>query len=60
VQPERDQEKEENRSSWEALFKAVEGVSPPRSIGEHELLKRQEWALRWAEREMKKTERGED
>jgi DNA-binding transcriptional ArsR family regulator len=52
---------EENLSSQEALFKAVEEVSRPRSIGDYELLKRQEWALTWAEREMmKKTERGED
>ena len=47
-------------SSQEALFKAVEEVSRPRSIGNYELLKRQEWALTWAEREMKKTEMGED
>ena len=47
-------------SSQEALFKAVEEVSPPRSIGNYGLLKRQEWALAWAEREMMKTERGED
>ena len=48
-------------SSREALFKAVEEVLRPRSIGDYELLKRQEWALTWAEREMmKKTERGED
>lgn len=52
---------EENMSSQEALFKAVEEVSRPRSIGDYELFKRQEWALTWAEREiMKKTERGED
>jgi DNA-binding transcriptional ArsR family regulator len=53
---------EENLSSQEALFKAVEEVSRPRSIGDYELLKRQEWALTWAEREMmmKKTEMGED
>jgi hypothetical protein len=57
----RPREKEENRSSREALFKAVEEVSRPRSIGDYGLLKRQEWALTWAEREMmKKTERGED
>jgi hypothetical protein len=50
---------EENMSSQEALFKAVEEVSRPGSIGDYELLKRQEWALTWAEREMmKKTERG--
>jgi hypothetical protein len=60
VQPERPREKEENMSSQEALFKAVEEVSRPRSIGNYELLKRQEWALTWAEREMKKTEMGED
>jgi hypothetical protein len=48
-------------SSREALFKAVEEVSRPRNIGDYQLLKRQEWALTWAEREMmKKTERGED
>jgi hypothetical protein len=47
-------------SSQEALFKAVEGVSRPRSIGDYELLKRQKWALMWAEREMMKTEMGED
>ena len=48
-------------SSREALFKAVEEVSAPRSIGDFELLKRQEWTLAWAEREMmKETERGED
>lgn len=48
-------------SSREALFKAVEEVSRPTSIGDYELLKRQEWALTWAELEMmKKTERGED
>jgi hypothetical protein len=52
---------EENLSSQEALFKAVEEVPRPRSIGDYELLKRQEWALTWAEREMmKKTERGEE
>jgi hypothetical protein len=52
---------EENMSSREALFKAVEEVPPPRSLGDYELFKRQEWALRWAESEMvKKTERGED
>jgi hypothetical protein len=52
---------EENLSSQEALFKAVEEVSRPRSIGDYELLKRQEWALTWAEGEMmKETERGED
>jgi DNA-binding transcriptional ArsR family regulator len=52
---------EENMSSQEALFKAVEEVSPPKSIGDYELFKRQEWALTWAEREMmKKVERGED
>jgi hypothetical protein len=52
---------EENMSSQEALFKAVEEVSRPRSMGDYELLKRQEWALTWAEREMmKKTERGEN
>ena len=57
----RPREKEENMSSREALFKAVEEVLRPRSIGNYELLKRQEWALTWAEREMmKKTERGED
>ena len=59
--PERPREKEEDRSSREALFKAVEEVSRPRSIDDHVLLKRQEGALRWAEREMmKETERGED
>jgi hypothetical protein len=48
-------------SSQEALFKAVVEISRPRSIGDYGLLKRQEWALRWSEREMmKKTERGED
>ncbi len=48
-------------SAQEALFKAVEKESRPRSIGDYELFKRQEWALRWAEWEMmKKTERGED
>jgi hypothetical protein len=47
-------------SSQEALFKALEEVSRPRSIGDYELLKRQEWALTWAEREIMKTERGED
>jgi hypothetical protein len=48
-------------SSWEALFKAVEEISRPRSIGDYRLLKQQEWALRWAEWEMvKKTKRGED
>jgi hypothetical protein len=48
-------------SSREALFKAVEEVSRPRSIGNYGLLKRQQWALTWAEREMmKKTEMGED
>jgi len=47
--------------SREALFKAVADVSRPRSIGAYELLRRQEWALTWAEREMmKKTERSED
>jgi hypothetical protein len=46
VQPERPREKEENMSSQEALFKAVEEVSRPRSIGDYELLKRQEGALR--------------
>jgi DNA-binding transcriptional ArsR family regulator len=53
---------EENMSSREALFKAVEEVPLPRGIGDdYELLKRQESALRWAEWEMmKKTERGED
>jgi hypothetical protein len=52
---------EENMSSREALFKAVDEVSRPRSIGDYELFKRQEWALKWAEWEMmKKTERGED
>jgi hypothetical protein len=61
VQPERPREKEKNMSSREALFKAVEEVSAPRSIGDYELLKRQEWTLAWAEREMmKETERGED
>jgi hypothetical protein len=60
VQPERPREKEENMSSREAQFRAVEEVSLPRSIGDYELLNRQEWALRWAEREMKKTERDED
>jgi hypothetical protein len=54
-------EKGENMSSREALFKAVEEVSRARSIGDdYELLKCQEWALTWAEREMMKTERGED
>ena len=48
-------------SSREALFEAVEEVSRPRSIGDYVLLKHQEWALAWAEREMmKKTEMGED
>jgi hypothetical protein len=52
---------EENMSPREALFKAVEEVSRPRSIGDYESFKRQEGALRWAEWEMmKKTERGED
>jgi hypothetical protein len=52
---------EENMSSRETLFKAVGEVARPGSIGDYELLKRQEWALTWAEREMmKKTERGED
>ena len=52
---------EENMSSQEALFKAVEEVSRPRSIDDYRLLKRQQWALVWAEWEMmKKTERGED
>jgi hypothetical protein len=61
VQPGRPREKEENMSSREALFKAVEEVSRPRSIDDNESLRRQEWARRWADREMmKKTERGED
>ena len=47
-------------SSREALFKAVEEVLRPRSIGNYELLKRQQWALTWAEREMMNTKRGED
>ena len=48
-------------SSREALIKAVEEVSRPRSIDDYELLKRQQWALAWAEQEMiKKTQRGED
>ena len=48
-------------SSQEALFEAVEEASRPRSIGDYGLLKRQQWALTWAEWEMmKKTERGED
>jgi len=52
---------DENISSREALFKAVEEVSRPRSIDDYELLRRQEWALRWAEWEMmKKIKRGED
>jgi hypothetical protein len=52
---------EENMSSHEALFKAVKEVRPPRSIGDYELFKRQESALRWAVWEMmKKTERDED
>jgi DNA-binding transcriptional ArsR family regulator len=45
---------EENLSSQEALFKAVEEVLRPGSIGDYELLKRQEGALTWAEREMMK------
>ncbi len=57
----RPREKEENMSPREALFKAVEEVSRPSSIGDHESFKRQEGALRWAEWEMmKKTERGKD
>jgi hypothetical protein len=48
-------------SSREALFRAVEEVSCPRSIDDYELLRRQERALKWAEwAMMKKTERGED
>jgi hypothetical protein len=50
----RPREKEENMSPREALFKAVEEVSRPRSIDDYGLLKRQEWALTWAEREMMK------
>ena len=43
-------EKEENMSSREALFKAVEEVSRPSSMGDYGVLKRQQWALTWAER----------
>jgi hypothetical protein len=36
-------------------------IASQEHIGDYELLKRQEWALTWAEREMmKETERGED
>ena len=38
----RPREKEENMSSQDALFKAVEEVSRPRSIDNYELFKRQE------------------
>jgi hypothetical protein len=54
VQPERPREKEENMSSREGLFKAVEEVLRPRSIGDYEYLNRQECALRGAEGKMMK------
>jgi DNA-binding Lrp family transcriptional regulator len=42
----------EDMSSQEALFRAVEEVSPPKGIGDFALLKYQEWALAGAEREV--------
>ncbi len=50
----------EHVSSQEALFKAVEEVSLPKGIGTYDLLKRQQWALAGAEREVmnQKAEKG--
>ncbi len=47
-------------SSQEAMFRAVEEVSLPKGIGTYDLLKRQQWALAGAEREVmnQKAEKG--
>jgi hypothetical protein len=43
---------EKDMSSREALFMAVDEVSPPKGMDDYNLLRYQEWALRGAEREV--------